>query len=93
MAPANFRALPWAFMEAINVKNFKLARSYLHPSLSQALQDEHLGNFFGDFLEVLPCVNGEFNVLSLSYQGNPRFVKNYKFDLTENRILNIDCLD
>lgn len=93
VAPANFRALPWAFMEAINIQNFTLARSYLHPNLSQTLKDDIITAYFGDFLEVLPSIDNDYTVLSLVYSGNPRSVKNFKFEIIENRISNIDCLD
>ena len=93
VSPANYRALPWAFMEAVNIQNYTLARSYLHPNLSQVLKDEHISAYFGDFLEVLPSLDNDYSVLALVYSGNPRFVKNYKFEIIENRIYNIDCQD
>lgn len=93
ISPANNKAIAWAFMEAVNIQNFALARSYLHPNLSQSLKDEHIIAFFGDFLEVTQSFEDNEQILSLVYAGNPRFVKNYKFELVENRIFNIDTIE
>lgn len=41
--------LPYYFVDAIKVKDLDLARSYLSPALSNALDNLHLESFFGDF--------------------------------------------
>ena len=93
VAPASNITIPWAFMEAVNIANYTLARSYLHPSLSASLQDNHIAEYFGEFLEVTPTLNNTPYDLSLVYAGNPRFVKTYHFEVNENRIVNIDCIN
>ena len=93
VAPASSVAIPWAFMEAINIQNYTLARSYLHPSLSASLQDNHISAYFGEFLEVTPTLDGSLYDLALVYNGNPRFVKIYHFEVNANRIVNIDCIN
>lgn len=93
ISPASNAVLPWAFMEAVNIENFSLARSYLHPSLSASLQDNHIAQYFGDFLEVTPTLDNTLYNLALVYAGNPRFVKIYHFEVNENRIVNIDCVN
>ena len=80
-------------MEAINIQNYTLARSYLHPSLSASLQDNHISAYFGEFLEVTPTLDGSLYDLALVYNGNPRFVKIYHFEVNANRIVNIDCIN
>ena len=90
--PANVFAIPWAFMEALNIGNLKLARSYLHPTLSTSLKDEHISAYFGDFVEVSQSINNDLNVLTLYYKGKPRYIKNFKFELSEGRISNIDLV-
>ena len=90
--PASTEALPLAFIEAISIENFTLARSYLHPSLSASLQDEHIRAYFGDFVEVLPTLNKITSNLALVYSGNPRFVKTYHFEIKDNRIVDIDTI-
>ena len=89
-APACIQALPLAFMEALNIENYTLARSYLHPNLSASLKNEHLRAYFGDYVEVTQTFNNTPFELSLVYNGNPRFVKTYRFDVKDNRIFNID---
>ncbi len=92
ITPASNEALPTAFIEAINIENFTLARSYLHPSLSASLQDEHIRAYFGDFVEVMPTLNHSLYNLALVYSGNPRFVKIYHFEIKDNRIVDIDTI-
>ena len=93
ISPANTFAIPYALLEAIAIGNFSLARSYLHPSLSATLQDEHLERYFDNFIEATPAFNHPLNVLALVYPGNPRFVKNFLFDIADNRVLNIDSVE
>lgn len=88
--PANIYAVPYAFLEAIMIKNYNLAHTYLHPSLSQTLQNEHLSKYFGNFIDMSATFDYPQNVLALIYDGTPRFVKYYSFDLQDNRIINID---
>ena len=90
--PASDAALPLAFMEAINIENYTLARSYLHPSLSTALQDEQISAYFGDFIEVTLSPDGNPYNLALSFAGNPRFVKIYHFTVKDNHITDIDTI-
>lgn len=91
VAPACNEALPLAFMEAINIENFALARSYLHPNLSNSLQDNTIKSYFGDFIEFMPN-NNTPNEIALIYKGSPRFVKVYHFDIKDGRICDIDVL-
>ncbi len=90
ISPACPQAIPQAFMEALNIENYSLARTYLHPSLSTSLKNEHLRAYFGDFIEVRQCLEQTPYNLTLVYNGNPRFTKTYHFDIRENRITNID---
>lgn len=41
--------IPYNFFEALKVKDFSLARTFLSNNLSKSLSDEMLSNFFGDF--------------------------------------------
>lgn len=91
IAPASSEALPLAFMEALNIKNYTLARSYLHPTLSTSLNETNMTAYFGDFIEATPSTFSPYN-LTLIYNGNPRFVKTYHFKIKENRIFDIDMV-
>lgn len=85
--------IPYAFFEAVKVKNFKLASSYLSQELSKMLSPKHLQSFFGDFIQVSPPLsqNASFNEVALIYNQNNKFIaKNFflQFD-QDNKITNI----
>jgi len=90
--PATPHAIPYAFLEAVLLQDYSLARSYLHPILSQSLKNENIRDFFGDFLEITPPIDKKLDCVSLVYKGNPRFVKNYRFLVTNNLIKDIDSI-
>lgn len=91
--PANSYAIPYAFLQAVSLDDFSLARSYMHPTLNQTLQNDNIRNFFGNFTDFTPAFTHENDCISLIYPGNPRFVKNYRFTLGNNLIKNIESLD
>lgn len=93
VVPANMYAVPFAFLEAVSIKNFTLARTYLHPALSQSLSNDQMSHFFGNFIEANTTFDAPPNVLALIYPGKPRFVKKYYFELNDNRIINIDSVE
>ena len=93
ITPANIYTIPWAFLQAVNIKNIKLARMYLHSNLSNSLKDEHIISYFGDFVEFFKSPTQNLNVITLSYNSSPRFVKNYCFEVIENKISNIDIIE
>ncbi len=85
--PANEYALPIAFLQAISLKNFTLARTYLHPLLAQNLTDNNIKAYFGDFAEILPNTDNNLLKLALIYPNN--MIKYYIFELKEHKIYNI----
>lgn len=93
ITPATPYAIPYAFLEAIALNDFTLARSYLHPALSQNLQNDNIRNFFGNFIDATPTLTNEHNCIALIYSGNPQFVKKYKFELSNDLIKNINSID
>ncbi len=85
--------IPYAFFEALKVKNYKLARTYLTKDLSNKLTDTHFQKFFGDFLEIHQTLNKNYSPeeISLIYETNNfKFAKIFylKFD-NFNKIENI----
>ncbi len=58
-----------AFLHAIMVKDFMLARTFLHDNLSKELTDEHFIKYFGDFDKVLPLSTTKF---CLIYKNAPK---------------------
>lgn len=93
-APANQYAIPFAFLEAISLDDFSLARSYLHPTLGQTLQNNTIQHFFGDFVYATPSLApDDLNSVALVYPGTPQFVKKYRFEISDNLIKNIDTIE
>lgn len=88
----NISLIPYAFFEAVKIKNFKLARYYLDKDLSSALTDKHIEEYFKDFLEVVPSPLSHFdeNRICLIYKDNNIFTtKEYTIELNSNKIKNI----
>ncbi len=90
----NKNVIPFAFMQAIKIRDFALARKYLSPSFSNSLQDEHLINFFGDFIKaVAPKVDLPPLSLSLIYKKeNLLFAKHFCFSIEDNKIIDISSI-
>ena len=88
----NKHLVPYAFFEAVKIKNFKLARLYLTPSLSNALTDNHIEEYFKNFLEITPSpfCNIEENLICLIYkEKNIYTTREYKIELEQDKINNI----
>jgi len=91
--PANSYAIPYAFLQAIAQDDFSLARSFLHPTLNQSLQNSNIRDFFGDFIDITPTFTQSYDCLALVYAGKPQFVKQYRFELSNDLIKNIESID
>lgn len=92
--PVDAKVIPWAFAEAVNIGDIKLARTFLETSLNKILNDEHLQTFFGDYCEIKwNRYTNEEDTLCFIYQGQPRKVKHFKFEIVNNKIHNIIDLD
>ncbi len=84
--------IPYAFIDAIKVKDFDLARKYLSTKLSNTLDDLHLSSFFGNFVDTFQNIkaNATTNQLALFYGTNQLYqAKIYNFEMQENKIINI----
>lgn len=83
--------IPYAFFEAIKIKNFKLAKNYLTKELSQKLTNAHLEKFFGNFDSVCQTLSQKFNPeeIALIYNLPYKHAKIYSLKLKENKIENI----
>lgn len=90
----NRNIIPWAFMEAVNIGDIKLARQYLDDDLNRILSDEHISKYFGDYSEIVwNKYQNKPETLCLIYNGNPRTTKVYEFQIKQNKIYNIVNLD
>ena len=83
--------IPYAFFEAVKVDNYRLARHYLSKDLAKKLDDEHLKEFFGDFVDIRQNVyNKSDDFVCLVYKNQDEFyVQNYKCLIQNCKIINI----
>ena len=88
--PANNFSIPQAFLECVMLKDFSLARSFLHPTLNSTLDDSTLTNFFGNFVSILTTSISDSVTLALTYDAKPQFVKYFTFSLSNSHITNIN---
>ena len=86
----NANNIPMAFLQAIKVRDLKLARSYLASTISQQLDDRHVVAYFNDFVEIGDNLSNAANEVPLIYDENgKRIAKIYHFDMLDNKISNI----
>lgn len=81
-----------AFFQALKVKNFKLARTYLTKELSKKLSNTHLEVFFGDFNFVHQTLSPTFNPeeIALVYSCPHKHAKIFYLKINnQNKIENI----
>ena len=87
------KLVPYLYIDAIKSGDKKLARSYLCDNLNNALDDQHLMTFFGDFRDIDSPYLEQYgdNCLSLIYNNqNKKQGKIYAFDIDDKgRIENI----
>lgn len=86
--------IPFAFIQAIKIKEFTLARKYLNSSFSASLEDSHLINFFGIFIKACyPKISlPPYSLSLIKKEGKKLFASHYTFEFDdENKISNIYC--
>ncbi len=89
----NKNVIPYAFLINILAGDYKEASSYLDENLKKSLKKEHLRLFFGDFVQIsVPKTLNANNEVTLIYHENNNYysTKTYCFDITDNKITNID---
>lgn len=82
--------IPFAFLEAVKVKNYSLAREYLTQELNASLQEEHFNAYFGDYEEVVSAKYEEEikNKICLIYKNKIRSAKTFLVEFDKNKISN-----
>lgn len=86
------KLVPYYFLDALRVKDFDLARSYLTSTLSQALDNRHLEMFFGDFKNFGQNLGENIfpEDVALFYEENEiQVAKVFHFELKDGKIANI----
>lgn len=79
--------VPQAFLEAIKVKNYNLAKNYLSPSLANASND-HFQSYFGNIQDIYYNIYNNANPINYTiYNGEYRF---FNFSVKGNKIVDIE---
>lgn len=85
--------IPFAFFEAIKLKNYKLARVYMSKTLNEKLTNTHLETFFGTFLYPHQTLSPTYNPeeIALIFKDETNYyakIFNLKLD-SQNKIEDI----
>lgn len=79
--------IPQAFLEALKVKNFSLAKSYLNSTLANA-SNSHFEAFFGPIQAIYyNCYNNSSPINYTVYNGEYKF---YNFTVKNQKIIDIE---
>jgi hypothetical protein len=86
--------IPYAFFEAVKIKNFNLARKFLSADLMQILDDQHINEFFGSFDEITynKYASNNKNTIALIYGEQIKHIQIYKVTIFDNLIENIELV-
>ena len=83
--------IPYAFLEAIKIKNFNLSKSYLSNGFDN-ISKEHFENYFGDIKNVyLDSYNLDSYVIPYVVETNKGF-DYYDFSIDNGKIIDINKL-
>lgn len=78
------KAIPYAFIEAIKLNDFNLAKSYLQDAF---VSNDHLKSYFGEVKEIFPNpYTRENNYTLLTTEG----YKSYTFEIENSKIKDIE---
>lgn len=89
------KLVPYAFLEAVKVKNYELAKQYLTPSLIEKTSNEHLENYFTNLQKIFynTYTNNDnlinYTVLCDDFKSYDFSIKNNKIDDIEEVLLAI----
>ncbi len=84
----NEKLIPYAFLESVKSKNYKLARHYISKNMQEKLTDNILSDFFGDILSI--CQDTYNDKICVIQQENDVFIaKDYSFEVKNGKINNI----
>ncbi len=87
----DLRLIPFAFVESIKAKNYKLARQYITKNMSSRLSDDILSGFFGNIINISHDIYND--KLAVITKKEEIFVaKDYEFEFENGKISNINEL-
>ncbi len=79
--------IPIAFLESVKSGDFENAKKYLSNQLQNQASEEHLVEYFGKFINIIPLEDGEF---ALTFADK---VCIYHFTIENQKICEIDILE
>ncbi len=83
----NPKVLPIYFLQCIKARDFVEAKKCLSQTLNAKAKVEHLSQFFGDFIKIVPFDNKFCLVYVDGF--NRYFAKQFSFEIENNKIKNI----
>ena len=78
------KAIPYAFIEAIKLEDYNLAKSYLQDTF---VSNEHLKSYFGEIKEIFKNPYSKLNNYTIL---NNKGFKSYNFDIKDSKIIDIE---
>ena len=91
----NADLVPYAFFEALQLKDIHKCREYLTEELNNGVDDEHLLSYFGQFQEVRQNIyTNDNSSVVLIYKNDDNYTsKICKLTMIDNKIDNIELID
>lgn len=84
----NNKLIPYAFLEAIKSKNYKLARQYMSQDMQDKLSDTSLSSFFNNVISISHDIYND-KVCTISSEKHTYLATDYDFDIKNGKICNI----
>ncbi len=85
----NAKLIPFAFLEAVKLKNYTLAKQYLTPKLAESASDEHLNQYFLNLKHIYYNAY-HTNPYSVNYTVECDELKSITFTLENNKIADFE---
>lgn len=87
------KLIPYAFLEAIKIKNYALAKQYLSEKLLKNTTDEHLDNYFYDLKDIhYNTYNDNENIINYTLFCGDK-IKSYDFSVYNAKIDDIEEIE
>jgi len=81
---SNPAVIPIAFLEAIKIEDFNLAKTYLEKNLAESTSENHLKNYFKSITKIIPL---EENSIGIITDNNLRI---FSFEIQNSKITEIN---
>ena len=85
---SNPKLIPYAFLEAVRAKNYKLARYYMSQEMQEKLNDATLKNFFENIISISHDIYND-KVCTISQENDIFVATDYDFNIKNGKINDI----